>query len=168
MLLGPVFLAGNWLWSWIINRRTAPTPAGAPSGDDINLSGGVRSDSRTRTPSPGKTSTPTGSSVERPTSAVISGFETRSPDRKMTPRNRTEESDNSSTSSSQQGDRVKTSTDEGRRSQAVEALEVLRFEGRKLQEVIDRLGSSILGIDRTSATAENFSMQDLRIWEKED
>ena len=168
MMLGPVFLAGNWLWSWIVNRRTAPTTTGAPLGD-INLSGGVRRHSHARTPSPGRrTSTPAGSSIERPSTAVISGFENKSPERKVTPTIRTKRPENSSVSSSQQSDKWKTSTDEGRRSQAAEALEVLRVEGQKLQEVINRLGSSILGIDRASATAENFSMEDFQVWEKED
>ena len=71
-------------------------------------------------------------------------------------------------SSSQQCDREETSTDEGRRSTATEALEVLRVEGQKLQEVINRLGSSILGIEMTSASAENYSMEDLTLWDKED
>ena len=86
----------------------------------------------------------------------------------MTPTIRTKRPENSSVSSSQQSDKWKASTDEGRRSQAAEALEVLRVEGQKLQEVINRLGSSILGIDRASATAENFSMEDFQVWEKED
>ena len=167
MLLGLVFMAGNWLWTRIFNRRTATSPAVASLGN-INLSGGVRRNSHTRTPSPGRTSTPASSSVERPSSAVISGFESRSPERKVTPKDKTRKPKNSMASSSQQCDREKTSTDEGRRSAAAEALEVLRVEGQKLQEVINRLGSSILGIEVASASAENYSMEDLTLWDKED
>jgi hypothetical protein len=80
----------------------------------------------------------------------------------------TRKSNNSSASSFQQDDKGKTSTDEGRRSAAAEALEVLRVEGLKLQEVINRLGSSILGQEVASTSAENYSMDEIRLWNKED
>lgn len=161
-------MAGNWLWSRIVNRKTAaPTPSGAPLGN-MDSGVGVRNTSQTRTPSPRRTSTPAKSSIERPTSAVISGFATRSPDRKVTPMIETRKSNNSSASSFQQDDKGKTSTDEGRRSAADEALEVLRVEGLKLQEVIHRLGSSILGQGVASTSAENYSMDEIRLWNKED